>query len=243
MIGDSFSAERRRIRSGGLRGAELLAWLVAMPPDERDDRVEELLGIRHEPHQPSGQRSSVDGDFVPYTPSGIAPVVRAVFDVPVTSRDVFIDLGSGLGKVAMAVHLLSGARTRGVEMDPDLATRARSSAARLGLDDVSFVTADARDADVHDGTVFFLYLPFTGAVLAAVMDRLRAVAEERSIVVCALGFDLRGVEWLSARETDAFWLSIYDSRPGNARPRVESPLPLAGAAEAIALERALATEP
>jgi precorrin-6B methylase 2 len=161
--------------------------------------------------------------------------------VPVSAEDVFVDLGAGLGKVAMAVHLLSGARTRGVELQPELVERARTRAADLGLEGVSLEHADARTADLSDATVIFLYLAFTGATLATVMRRLEAVAQRRALVVCALGVDLRAYPWLRARETQDFWLSVYDSQCPGAAPRpLREAASLGRAADDVASERASA---
>ena len=105
---------------------------------------------------------------------------------------------------------------------------------------MSFTCGEARHADLDDGTVFFLYAPFTGPVLAEVMDRLEIVARRRAIVICALGLDLPPrARWLRPRPTDAFWLTIYDAALPGAAPRPEaSRPPLASeAALAIAEER------
>ncbi len=198
---------------------ELVAWLARHPAAERDDAVERLLGIR----DPPVEATRPEGDLIGYAASGIAPIVRAVLDVPITPDDVFMDLGAGLGKVAMAVHLLTGARTRGVERRPELVSRASEMSENLGLKDVTFVEGDAREADISDANVFFLYLPFTGEVLAAVMGRLLAVARRRDIVICSLGLDLRGWEFIAERPTQEFWLSIYDSRIPGAAPRSPRP--------------------
>jgi hypothetical protein len=105
--------------------------------------------------------------------------------------------------------------------------------------------ADARDADLDDGTVFFLYVPFTGPVLTGVLRRLRAIAERRAIVVCALGLDVdREAPWLARRPIDSFWLAVYDSVvPGVAPRPPRSYSPLTGAlAESIAEEAATEKE-
>jgi hypothetical protein len=141
--------------------------------------------------------------FIPHHESGEDPIARVVAEVRDT--DVFIDLGSGAGKVAIAVASKTRARVRGIEIQPDLVERARASAGDL---DVEFVCADARDAFLDDGTIFYLYLPFTGPVLDRVMERLRAIPHR--IVVCALGVDLSRFTWLRRRELDDFWLEIYD---------------------------------
>ncbi len=218
-----------------LAGVTLLDWLASLPPGERDAAVEDHLGIAAE--SPS---STPPGEhLIGYHASGVAPVVRMLMEVPVVADDVVVDLGAGLGKVVMLARLLTGATARGIELQPALVARAREAAARRGLD-VGFTSGDVRDADLDDGTVFFLYVPFTGPVLAEVLRRLQAVASRRPIVVCSLGLELdREARWLVRRPVDAFWLTVYDSvTPGACprSPRGESPV--AGrAADDIAFER------
>jgi len=199
-----------------MRGAELLAWLASVPRERRERAVDDLLGIDGPPpsaSQPPGEH------LLGYHASGVDPIVQAFTEAAVTKDDVVVDLGSGLGRVVMLAHLLTGAMARGVELQPALVDRARDAAQRLGID-VSFSCADARHADLGDGTVFFFYAPFTGPVLADVLRRLHAVAERRAIVVCALAIDLhRDAPWLVARPLDAFWLTIYDSVVQGVPPR------------------------
>ncbi|MBX3187468.1 MAG: hypothetical protein KF819_10660 [Labilithrix sp.] len=220
-----------------MRGAELLAWLAALPPDDRDRAVEEHLHLADRAHA-----SSAPGEhLVGYHASGVAPIVRAVLEIPIVAEDVFVDLGSGLGKVVRLVELLTGARARGVEVQGALVDHARDAAARDGSD-VAFTHADARDAALDDGTVFFMYTPFTGHALADVTERLLAVAERRAIVVCCLGFDLdRHAPSLVRRDFDAFWLSVYDSVVADVppRPRTARSILAGAAADAVALGRAL----
>jgi hypothetical protein len=212
--------------------ALLIPRLASLPPGSRDAVVDEYLGITPAaPSAPPGEH------LVGYHPSGVASILRALVEVPIRSDDVLVDLGSGLGKVVLLAALLTGATCCGVELQPELVSRSRACAARLGLD-ARFEVGDARSAPLDHGTVFYLYAPFTGPVLSQVLDRLHAVAERREIVVCALGADLDRARWLARRELDAFWLAIYDSRvPGAARRRAGARSALPRAAEAIAYER------
>lgn len=191
-----------------MRGADLLAWLASLSPDGRERAVDDLLGIDVPPAsvlEPPGEH------LVGYHPSGVDAVVQAFTAIPLTKDDVLVDLGSGLGRVVLLGHLMTGATARGVELQPALVERARAAAARLGVE-VSFTCGDARHVELADGSVFFLYAPFTGPVLCEVLARLRAVAERRAIVVCTLALDLhREAPWLVARPLDAFWLTVYDS--------------------------------
>lgn len=206
----------------------VLELLAGLEPSARDAAVDAWLGLGAPP--PS---SSPGPELIGLHEASVAAVVRALVEAPVGPGDVFVDLGAGRGRVALLARALTGATVRGVELQPALVSTARAAAQRVGLE-ASFVEGDVRDAPLDDGTVFFLYAPFTGRVLAEVVDRLRAVARRHAIVVCAHGVDLQQVApWLIARRTDSFWLTLYD---GGGPPR-ESPAPGDGAAWRIALER------
>lgn len=191
-----------------------------MPPGLRDAAIEEYLGIAH----PRPDSAAPGDHLIGYHTSSLAVVVKALVDAPVVENDVLVDLGSGLGKVVMLARLLTGAVARGIEIQSDLVQRSRRAAEQARIE-VSFSHADARSADLDDGTVFFLYDPFAGPVVNEVLERLRRVAARRSIVVCALGIDL-DADWLKPRSGDSFWLTIYDSAiPGvPARPLRSSPI-------------------
>jgi hypothetical protein len=189
--------------SDRLAARDLLETIARVPVVERDAWIERHLGLGEAPSKPPGD------DLVGYHASGVAPIVHMLHAVPVVPADVLVDLGSGLGKVVLLARMLTGATVRGVELQASLVERARTTAKRIGID-VRFDHADVRDAALDDGTVFFLYVPFTGAVLGRVLERLHEVARRHAIVVCALGVDL-AAPWLAQRPLDAFWLSLYDS--------------------------------
>ncbi len=196
-----------------LSGSALLAWLATKPPDERDRAVEDYFDMG------GAMSSAAPGeDLVGYHPSSVAAIVRALIEAPVLADDVFVDLGSGLGKVVLLARLLTGARVVGIEVQAELVARAAQTATRLGIE-LELVHADMRVASLDDGTVFFLYAPCFGVALEELVARLRVVAEVRDIIVCALGIELdRYAPWLCRRPSDSFWLSIYDSRVPGAAP-------------------------
>jgi SAM-dependent methyltransferase len=214
-----------------MRAPEIIAWLASLPARERDAAIEEHLGIA----SPLPSSVPPGEHLIGYHASGVAAIVRAIVEVPVAADDVVVDLGAGLGKVVLLAHLLTGARARGIELQPALVARARAAASHLGVD-VAFELGDARTADVDDGTVFFLYAPFTGPVLSRVVERLRAVADRHAIVVCALAVELnRDARWLVPRPIDSFWLSIYDSVVAGTPSRsLRQPPSLGADADAVA---------
>ena len=130
-------------------------------------------------------------------------------DAPIGRDDELVDLGSGLGRVAMLAHLLTGARTRGIEIQEPLVRRSRDRCVELGLGDVSFVHANAAELEL-DGRAFFLYAPFNGSMLSRVVERLAAVAKRRRIVVGTVGLEL-DASWLTSRTSSSVALSLYDS--------------------------------
>jgi hypothetical protein len=111
----------------------------------------------------------------------------------------------------MLVHLLTGARCHGIEIQPQLVEHASRCAQRWPP--VTFECADAARAEL-DGSVFFLYSPFNGALLAKVLARLEQVAKRQPIEICAVDLSLEHVPWLRARETSSLALTIYSSTTG-----------------------------
>ncbi|MFO0742913.1 MAG: hypothetical protein U0270_43965 [Labilithrix sp.] len=192
-------------------GADLYTWLASLPPSERDPAVEAMLGVE------ATSSASPGPHLVGHHMTGLGAIVRAIHEVPVRADDVVLDLGAGVGKLLALVHLLTGARVRGVELQRELVDRS--------IDVANVRPGDARDCDL-DATVIFLYCPFDGPVLDEVSRRLDAT----KAVVCTLGVDLRCAR-LRPRARSDFWMTIWDA--GEAR----IPLEMDPLAQALAHER------
>ncbi len=173
---------------------------------DRDPWIDRVLGLEPVPDLPDLPRGAV-----PYLPCGVDEIVAMVRDVPLGPDDHLVDLGSGLGRVVMLGHLLSNARATGIEIQDHLVHRARERCAALGLTSVAFHHANAAEIDL-DGSVFFLYAPCNGEMLARVLDRVAEVARRRPIVVCTVGLELHDAPWLTARASSHVALNIYESR-------------------------------
>ncbi len=187
------------------RGSSLLAQLLAEPADARDAWVDALLGLPEAPEEEPLPRGAV-----PYVPCEVDDIVAVVRELPLRPEDLFVDLGSGLGRVVLISHLLSGARAHGIELQPRLVKLAQDRAAALGLSRVTFAQGDAAEAPL-EGTVFFLYSPFNGEMLTRVLRRLKMLAQTRSIAVCCVDMELADARWLRARPTSRAGLTIYQS--------------------------------
>lgn len=228
-----------RVGLASIPRLELLARAIAAHrPVERDAFVDRLLGVPEARVDHYGDGASAPADRIDFVPSGVSAIADAVLKSRVGPGDVFVDVGAGFGRVAALVHLLTGARARGIELQPDLVARGRAWLTGLGVD--AFVTLDAADAleaSLDPGTVFYLYLPFIGETQRRFLTRLEEVARTREIAVCSLGVDLRDAAWLRATDTASLWLTAYTSQHADATPRIVNPIDLPSLA-CVADERA-----
>ena len=150
---------------------------------------------------------------VPYLPCPVATVLAALDAAEVTSRDVFVDIGSGAGRTVLLARLLSGATCLGLEIQPTLVAAARKSADALGLDRTEFIAGDAADALrlVAHGSVFFLYCPFGGERLERLLDDLQVVAGAHPIRICCVQMPPLVRPWLERLPSATVELEAYRS--------------------------------
>jgi Histone methylation protein DOT1 len=165
-----------------------------------------------EPSEPNLQPSP---EMVPYQPTPVRHILHLIAAAMVAEDDVFVDLGSGLGHVPLLVSMITGAQSLGIEMQAAYVVSARECAQSLQLSRVQFIARDARDADLSRGTVFYLYSPFKGSILADVLGALRRESMHRSIKICSLGPCTHRVSddtWLKTSElSDTGSITVFDS--------------------------------
>lgn len=101
--------------------------------------------------------------------------------------DVVFDLGSGSGKLALTVSASSVGRVVGVEYFQPYVDASRVSATALSLSNLRFDCADVRDVDFSEGSIFYLYFPFRGALAQSVAERLGVLAKHKDIRIYATG--------------------------------------------------------
>lgn len=188
---------RAEIRQGQGRGVTFAGWLeqyvgsaakgVQGPElpgfDRLDAFVNELLLMEPVPNETMVR----EPEMVLYQQTPARIVLELVARAKFEARDLFYDLGSGLGQVPLLVHLLSGVSAKGVECEPAFSAYANQCALELALSRVSFIPQDARQADYADGTVFFMYTPFKGRMLQDVLKKLRADTQARQIKLFTYG--------------------------------------------------------
>lgn len=193
---------RASIRAGTLARDRLALRIANVPIAERDAWVDVALGMPEPPTDEPLPRGAV-----PYLPAGVDEITHFAREV-LRPDASFVDLGAGLGRVVILAHLLSGARGRGIELQPSLVAASRRIAGALGVR-VRLDEGDATVAPLDEG-VFFLYAPFNGAMMRTVLARLEARARRSPIVVVGVGIEL-AEGWLARRELGASTLAVWDS--------------------------------
>ena len=133
------------------------------------------------------QTRDLEPEMVYYQKTPARVVFELVGQAHFTKDDVFFDLGSGLGQVAILVNLLAGITVKGIEFEPAFCDYARDCAAELHLPNVTFINIDARQADLSEGTVFFMFTPFRGEILQEVLEILRRQSLLRKIKIITYG--------------------------------------------------------
>ncbi|HEY4176248.1 MAG TPA: methyltransferase domain-containing protein [Kofleriaceae bacterium] len=213
---------REQLRRGELRGDELRALIESVPFVDRDPFVDELLELPPMPEDVELPRGAV-----PYLPCPVGDILTVIREAPIGQGDTFIDLGSGIGRVAILVNLLVGVRAHGMEIQPHLVELARGYAADLGLDRVSFECRDVREmpadrlhaereAGLSDDQkmrfVLFLFAPFNGEMLASALEAIGEFARDRKVTVCAVSMELPDLPWLVRGPSASKTVSIFHSR-------------------------------
>ena len=123
--------------------------------------------------------------FYQKTPARI--ILELIKKAEFKPHDVFFDLGSGLGQVAILVNLLTSVVSKGVEFEPAFCGYAKACVNDLNLNHVDFMNIDARYADYSLGTIFFMYTPFEGKMLQDVLQNLSGEAKKRKIKIFTYG--------------------------------------------------------
>jgi SAM-dependent methyltransferase len=210
------SAETTRltIQRGRHDAITFRAALLDVPPRARDQWVDTVLGLGELPDQLQDDGPALPLGCVPYLPCPVDALLRVVDQASIADTDVFVDVGSGLGRAAMLVHLLTGAEAIGIEVQPALARATRDLAARLGLSRVTCIEGDARSfaGFTTSGSVFFFYCPFSGERLAKVLTDLESIAQIRPLRICCVQLPLPPCPWLTLQPSLAEDVAIYRSK-------------------------------
>jgi SAM-dependent methyltransferase len=163
------------------------------------------------------QTKDLEPEMVYYQKTPARIVFDQVEKTHITHEDVFFDLGSGLGQVAILVNLLAGIRSVGVEFEPAFCDYAGACASGLNLSNVVFINADAQRVDYSKGTIFYMFTPFQGEMLQEVLAILKKESLVRKIKIFTYGpctAEVAAQSWLdmeNPEDANIYKLGIFSS--------------------------------
>ena len=154
-----------------------------------------------------------DAGWIP-TPDGM---VEAMLRLGKTTREDFVvDLGSGDGRIPIFAAQVFGARSMGVEYNPDLVAFSQQRARNAGLADrVRFIRGDVFEVDFSAATVVTLFMP--PAFNQKLRPRLLAMKPGTRVLSFIFGMgdwepdesvyveDQRGMLWIVPAQMGGAW--------------------------------------
>lgn len=100
-------------------------------------------------------------------------------------EDIFVDFGSGKGRVAFFMALQRLKKVIGIELNKELIDIARGNLNnfRLGNSPVEFINEDASAFTIKDESIFFMFNPFGNKTIEKVIDNIKysLIANPRQI--------------------------------------------------------------
>ena len=200
---------RDLLQKGEVAPANLATAFYSTPCAERDTWLNLVWDIGEVPDDDV----KLPRGCVPYIPCPASTAHEALQQAAVTRNDVFVDVGSGAGRVALLAHLLTGCGSIGLEIQSGLVRAAQGRANWLNLERVRFVRGDAVKLVrfVPTGTVFFLYCPFGAAQLRVFLDGLEDIARAKQIRVCCVDMPPLTCSWLARCTSNSLRVDVYRS--------------------------------
>jgi precorrin-6B methylase 2 len=113
-------------------------------------------------------------DSVHYGTMGY-PTIRSILDhLALAASDVFVDIGSGKGRVLCCAALYGVKHVYGVDVSKQLCQVARTNAMKMRRRraPISVAASPAGDFDYSDATVLFLFDPFGARTLEPLLDKV-----------------------------------------------------------------------
>jgi hypothetical protein len=133
------------------------------------------------------------------------------------ATDIVYDLGAFHGRVGFYGALTTDAKYKCVEIAPERVNAGQETKDRLGIDNLEFIQGDVKDVDYSDGTIFYLFNPFTARTFRKVISELKNIAKTKTITL-GVNYDERNrfssLDWLEkvSDEDDPTGLIIYRSK-------------------------------
>lgn len=114
-------------------------------------------------------------DGVMYQPTPYYLLEKAIGYLKPGPEDIFVDFGSGKGRVVFFTAVQKLKKVIGVEMDKSLVDAARNNLAnfKFAKTAIEFINEEAVNFKIKDETIFFMFNPFGRKTLEKVLDNIK----------------------------------------------------------------------
>ncbi|MDD5130346.1 MAG: RsmD family RNA methyltransferase [Candidatus Omnitrophica bacterium] len=114
-------------------------------------------------------------DGVMYQPTPYHVLAKIIGYLKPGPEDIFVDFGSGKGRVVFFTALRELKKVIGVEMDKSLVNIANNNLANFksGKTAIEFINEEAVNFKIKDETIFFMFNPFGSKTLEKVLGNIK----------------------------------------------------------------------
>jgi len=165
----------RRVRKDGV--APAARYFITALLERYDER---RFGIHTARNMTRAELGFVNPDFTLYTPSDYYGLRKTLRTLGIAEgRDVFLDVGSGMGRVVIIAATFPFRKVIGVELSSELIAIAKDNIQRarprLRCTDIEIVGTDATQYAIPDEvTVIYFFSPLVGGALRKVFENIEA---------------------------------------------------------------------
>lgn len=184
----------------------------AMPPElfrarmrdvsalERDRFFDAWLGT---PAMPSLDERLPPG-AVPYLPCTVNDLMLAADLLNLDEASHIVDIGAGLGRTALFLHLWLGARTTGIELQGELVRLGRAWLRRFNSERIELLQGDATTLPGASASAdaFVLYCPFGRDAAGQFLETLDRTSGVQTRLVAAIDMSLPARPWLQEQAAE-----------------------------------------
>ncbi len=184
--------------------------------------IDDLIGIAPEKIERNVDMRGLENQYgheqYPYQGTPYELIRQFIKELELSESDVLYDLGCGYGRIPLYGAMTTKAQYRGIEIVPERVVEADEVKNKFGLGNVEFRQGNVLEQNYADGSVFFLFNPFTYETLEKVGEQLQELAKTKKIRVVSLGPStsyFQSQEWLKPAETESkehpWGLMIFES--------------------------------
>lgn len=188
-----------------------------------DDVIDYLLGINSEYDERSVNIEDLEKEYGPekyvYQDTIYEFIRYFINGLNLNDTDIFYDLGSGYGRVIIYAGITTPAVVKGIEIVPKRALHSIEVIKKLEINNVEVIRGNVVHQYLNDGTVFFLFNPFSSNTFYLVSKLLKKISFTKQIRIASVGTcteHFRELKWLDEVATYSvppYWEgSIFESK-------------------------------